>query len=104
MLRYLDDVVILGGDKTELYQLRRDIQEYLRPEGLELSNYQIFPVKSRGIDFVGYVSYPEYTRLRKSIKIRFHNMMKKYRNTKSIGSYYGWIKHCNGINLWNKYN
>ena len=31
-------------------------------------NYQIFPVESRGIDFVGYVFRHDYIRVRKGIK------------------------------------
>lgn len=53
--RYCDDIVILGNNKSDLYQLRKDIQEYLDIHlKLELSNYQVFPVESRGIDFLGY--------------------------------------------------
>ena len=68
--RYADDIVILSNNKQELHQLLSDIKLYLS-ENLKLvvkSNYQIFPVEKRGIDFVGYVFYHTHTRLRKSIK------------------------------------
>lgn len=82
-------------------KLLDDIRTYLR-ERLKLeikSNYQIFPVKSRGIDFVGYVFYHTHILLRKSIK---KAMIVKRNNIKSIASYYGWCKHCNTYNLLKK--
>jgi len=63
----------------------------------------VFPVKSRGIDFVGYKTYPDYCLLRKSIKDRFIKMIKFNRNNESINAYNGWLKWCNSINLRNKY-
>lgn len=67
------------------------------------SNYQIFTVNSRGIDFLGYVSYHTHIKLRKSIKNRFIKMVKYNHNTKSIASYKGWLKWCNSKNLQYKY-
>jgi len=103
--RYCDDIVILFNDKQFLHSLLKDIREYLNKE-LKLtikSNYQIFLVNKRGIDFVGYKIYHKYVLLRKSIKKNFIKMIKYNKNNKSIASYNGWISHCNGKNLWNKY-
>ena len=55
--RYADDMVILHGSKEYLHQLLAEIREYIENQ-LQLTikdNYQISPVESRGIDFVGYV-------------------------------------------------
>jgi len=103
--RYCDDIVILHKDKQYLNILLKDIKTYLKTElKLEIkSNYQIFPVNKRGIDFVGYKSYHTHILLRKSIKQKFIKMIKYNKNKKSIASYNGWISHCNGKNLWNKY-
>jgi RNA-directed DNA polymerase len=103
-MRYCDDIIILGKDKEDLRGKLINIIDYLKDNlKLELSNYQIFPVESRGIDFVGYVSYHHKTRLRKSIKKRFINMIKYNNNIKSKASYNGWLTHGNCINLQNKY-
>ncbi len=70
--RYADDIVIFGKTKEELHNLLSEIRNYLWDE-LKLTvkgNYQVFPVWARGVDFVGYKSYHEYTLLRKSIKKR----------------------------------
>lgn len=102
--RYSDDLVILHQDKTYLHQLLSDIRHYLTTE-LKLSvkdNYQIFPVKSRGIDFVGYVHYHTHTKLRKSIKKNFARMLVRRKNRLSIASYNGWTTHCNAKKLVNK--
>lgn len=95
--RYCDDLVILSHDKAFLHQLLAEIKEYLGDK-LKLvvkSNHQIFPVAARGIDFVGYVSYHGYTRLRKSIKKRFAKAMSKKPSIKTFASYYGWCVHAN---------
>lgn len=102
--RYADDMVFLSNSKPYLHQLLFDVRNYLSVN-LKLSikdNYQLFPVNSRGIDFVGYKFYHTHTLLRKSIKQNFARMLSSNKNYKSIASYKGWIKHCNGINLINK--
>jgi len=99
--RYADDMVILADDKQYLHDLRNDIRQYL-DEKLKLtlkSNYQVFPVAARGIDFVGYVFFHTHTRVRKTIKQRYARMMKKRRKPASIASYNGWLKHGNCKNL-----
>lgn len=103
MFRYCDDLVILHASKTYLHNLRKEIQDYLLTLRLRLSNYQVFPVAARGIDFVGYKSFHSHILLRKSIKLRWLNMLKKYPNTKSKTSYNGWLTYCNSKNLQNKY-
>ena len=102
--RYADDIVILSDNKPYLHQILSDIRLYLSAE-LNLSvkqNYQVFPIASRGIDFVGYVFYHTHILLRKSIKQNFARMMASRPNLKSIVSYYGWAKHCNSNNLLKK--
>lgn len=102
--RYADDIVILSSSKRELHKLRAEIQDYLLLNlRLQLKdNYQVFPVESRGIDFVGYVFFHTHIRLRKSIKQNFARMVAKRKNKASIASYYGWAKHCNSKNLLKK--
>jgi RNA-directed DNA polymerase len=98
--RYADDLVILSGDKKHLHQLLYEIKQYLSSLKLSVKeNYQVFPVDSRSIDFVGYRFYHSHTLLRKSIKQRFAKMLSRRRNDTSIASYWGWVKHCNGTHL-----
>lgn len=103
--RYCDDIVILASNKEELWFIFNKIREYLRINlKLEIkSNYQVFPVDKRGINFVGYISYHDYILLRPSIKRRFIKMIKYNKNEKSINSYKGWLNYANSINLKKKY-
>lgn len=102
--RYCDDVVVLSDSKEFLHDFFERSAQYMNDE-LKLqikSNYQIFPVAARGIDFLGYVFYHTHIRLRKSIKKR---MVKAVKNgdQKSFASYNGWMKHANCNNLKRKY-
>lgn len=99
--RYADDMVILSDSKDCLHRLLHEISVYLK-ERLKLTvkdNYQVFPVDSRGIDFVGYVFRHSHTLLRKTIKQNFARMLKRNKNAQSIASYKGWAMHCNSRNL-----
>lgn len=107
--RYADDMVLLNKNKYVLHDLRKDIEFYLKDK-LRLNlkgNYQVFPVDSRGIDFIGYVFYHSHIAMRKSIKKNFCRRIfkldinlisaKKYRMC--ISSWIGWSKYCNSRNL-----
>lgn len=103
--RYADDIVIMGNDKVLLNLTLLNINYYLTTKlKLELkSNYQIFPVDSRGIDFVGYRFYHSHTLLRKSIKVKINRLLDRYERGYialsklkiSMQSYFGWLKYCN---------
>lgn len=102
--RYCDDMVILSSNKEDLHIILSKIIEYFNINlKLTLSNYQIFPVKSRGIDFLGYKFYHTHILLRKSIKKNFIKMIKYNKNNKSLASYNGWLIHANTKNLWRTY-
>jgi len=112
VFRYMDDVVILSESKEQLHCLLNEIRDYLSVIKLELKcNYQIFPVDVRGIDFLGYRIFRNYTLLRKSTCMNFKRKMNKIRKkstrTKSdectIQSYLGWLKWCNSYRLKQKY-
>lgn len=101
--RYADDIVILSSDKKWLQDLLQFIKNYLK-DNLKLtvkSNYQIFPVDKRGIDYVGYVFFHDHILLRKTIK---QNILRAARNKKisSLKTYKGWLKYCNSKHLCQK--
>lgn len=110
--RYADDIVILSDNKEFLRNVLISIKMYLRINlKLQLkNNYQIFPVKSRGIDFVGYKFYHTHTLLRKSIKQRMFKLIhlykigkvSRYKLEKGMQSYFGWLKFCNSKHLLQK--
>ena len=115
--RYMDDIKIFAETKEELHQLFRDIEEYFHMK-LKLTikeNWQIFPTYKRGVDYVGYRSFLEFTLLRKSTCDNFKRKMvainKKrlngdpltYSEWCSINSYKGWLQHCDSYRLQQKY-
>ena len=96
--RYCDDILVLGENKEELHILFDKIRNYLNAE-LNLvvkANYQVFPIECRGIDWCGYRHYHTHTLIRKSIK-------QNYKRGKNKINHWGWLKHCDSINLVNKY-
>jgi retron-type reverse transcriptase len=79
--RFADDIVVLGADKEALRGVLVFINHYLMAErNLRIkSNYQIFPVESRGIDFVGYVTRHDYVLARKKNKQALCRKIAQYR-------------------------
>lgn len=99
--RYADDIVVLAANKPYLHALLADIRGYLA-DNLKLqikSNYQVFPVAARSIDFLGYRFYHTHTLLRKSIKQSLCRAVAGKRPQQSIASLLGWASHCNSRHL-----
>lgn len=116
--RYMDDIVILSDSKEKLHQMRKDIDDYFRVN-MKLrvkKNWQIFPTFVRGVDFLGYRAFEDYTLLRKSVcidykqkMVRIYNKcssgkMMNYSEWCSVNSYSGWLKHADTFRLAKKYS
>ncbi|HMG93210.1 MAG TPA: reverse transcriptase/maturase family protein [Chryseolinea sp.] len=98
--RYADDIVILAASKISLHQVLVDAMQYLLDLKLEVKeNHQVFPVASRGIDFIGYVFYHTHVRIRKQIKKNFARKLSQNQRHPSKASYLGWLSHCNAKHL-----
>jgi RNA-directed DNA polymerase len=104
--RYCDDGVVLAKSKAELWMIRDAVHEKMESIGLIVkANERVFPV-NEGIDFLGYVIYPDHVRLRKRIKQRMarkmHEVKSKRRKRELVASFYGMAKHADSIMLFNK--
>ena len=104
--RYCDDGVVLGKSKAELWEIRDAVHEQLEQIDLKVkANERVFPV-DEGIDFLGYVIYPDHVLLRKRIKQKFarkmHEVKSKKRRRVLIASFYGMAKHACCRNLFYK--
>lgn len=104
--RYCDDGAVLAGSKAELWVIRDTIHELIEDIDLKIkANERVFPI-TEGIDFLGYVIYPNHSELRKRIKKRFarkmHTVKSKKRRRELIASFYGMAKHANCNHLFNK--
>lgn len=107
--RYADDMVILAGDKPTLHGWLVFINDWLNQERqIDLKrNYQIFPVESRGIDFVGYVTFHTHCLARKKNKQGLCRELAKLRKAGVAeaeimlltASRAGFMKHCDSKHL-----
>ena len=115
--RYMDDIVIFHKDKQYLHELFKEIGHYLNNK-LDLDvkdNWQVFPSRVRGVDFVGYRHFGSYVLLRKTTSKRLVRKMRditkklncggelNFTDYCSINSYKGWLIWCNGHNLYSKW-
>lgn len=95
--RYADDIMILHTDKASLHTIAWRIKNFLWYElGLETKYWQIFNIKDRQPDYVGFVFFVSHTRVRKKTKKSF---IKRRHNPKSVASYMGIMKWCNSRHL-----
>lgn len=102
--RYCDDMVLLHDDKILLWNCFDEIKEELGKLKLDVkSNYQLFPVDIRGIDFLGYRFFHNYTLVRKSIVKNFKSKVSKDAKPQDFAAYWGWFKHASTYNLVKKY-
>lgn len=115
-VRYTDDFLIVGNDATELESLLEPIQTFLRehlklelhPDKVEIRRY------SKGVDFLGYVSFPYFRLLRKKTEKRMfrkidriiadykQEAVTKKRAEASLNSYMGMLSHADAYRLGEK--
>lgn len=116
LVAYMDDIVILGSSKSWLRRVKKRMVLQLEENGLEMKrNWQIFPVDVRGVDFVGYRIFREFTLLRNGTK---RTMVRKMRDIgrrmddghvfdehdrEVVASYSGILSWCDGHRLFRKY-
>ena len=114
--RYMDDFVVISGDKKELHRIRNLTEELVNSE-LKLkfnSKTQVFPIgkkNGRALDFLGYRMYGDHRLLRKSSVKRIKRKITKYRKLYSAGelsvscvgkkiqSWIGHASHANSFSL-----
>jgi len=127
-LRYVDDLVLLSSDKTELIIWQKAINNFLSDK----LNLHLHPQKTRlqeigkGIDFLGYVVRPHYLLARKRVVQAFKQKLRWFNNEllakdlqkeqiikiakkalRTVNSYFGHLKaaDCYGLkeHLWKKH-
>ena len=107
--RYADDIVLLSDSKEYLSGVLVYINHYLNDSRLLTlkSNFQIYPVESRGIDFVGYVTYHTHCLARKRNKQGLCRELAALRKKGlpdeeirlRVASRMGFMKHCDSNHL-----
>lgn len=104
-LRYADDFAVLSTDKAYLEMILPAMQEFLESR-LKLTMHpdkiSIQTVAS-GIDFLGWVHFPDHQVLRTTTKKRmFRNIKAKECKEETVQSYLGLISHGNSWKLQQK--
>ena len=111
-VRYMDDFVILSGDKKHLWDIKHQIEDFLADKlDLRLNGKTgIWPI-SQGIDFLGYRIWPTHRLVRKSsikrMKRKLKVFQRKYREGRidldkinaTIQSWIGHVSYANSYNL-----
>lgn len=96
-VRYADDFVILSGNREWLEKLIPRIQEFLQSHlKLSLHPDKVF-IKTRtsGIDFLGWVHFPDHRVLRTTTKNRMIKRLHDAPSPATQQSYLGLLKHEN---------
>ena len=97
-IRYADDFVILSQDKKWLKDVVPVISNFLSGNlKLQLHPDKVFiKTIASGVDFLGWVNFPDHKVLRNSTKRRmFRNIVNKQGKIETVQSYLGMIKHGN---------
>lgn len=116
-VRNMDDMVLLGPNKKRLHRARVAIESFLwvRLRLRLKENWQVFPVKSRGIDFVGYRFWHTHTTMRRRNFLRFARQCRRvakmirehrpipFRAAAGLLSRAGQLKHCNSLGIRQRY-
>lgn len=104
--RYCDDIVMLAGSKSELWQYRDALWQKIKELGLHIKPSEAVRPISEGIDFLGFVYDGEKSRLRKRTKQnaarKLARLKSRKRRRQIIGSFKGMAKWGDCKNLYYK--
>lgn len=101
--RYCDDILAGASTKEEAWWIRDRCHECVEAIGQKLKpSERIFPVEE-GVDFLGYVIWPDHVKLRKRVKQQFARKLARIKSRKRrqalVGSLWGMAKHCQSWHL-----
>ena len=100
-VRYADDFVILSNDRGWLERQVPRISAFLK----ERLHLELHPQKvsirtlASGVDFLGWVHFPDHRVLRTMTKRRMMKRLKEHTSPATINSYLGLLKHGNAYRL-----
>lgn len=96
-IRYMDDMIVLGATKEELWAVLSSVRALLESLNLEANNKtQIIPLKT-GVDFVGYRTWFNNRLIRKRSLHKVRRTLKKHPEMSRIASYLSHSKATNSL-------
>jgi len=106
-LRYMDDIILLSETKAQLWEWKTAIEEYLARLRLRIHpRKQVIAPARCGIDWLGYVTYPDHVRVRNRNIHRVYERMQRieagtyHRDPRgSIMSWMGYSIHADAHGL-----
>lgn len=109
-VRYMDDMIILSNNKSELWNWFGEIKAFLKGLHLELNGKTAISNVRNGIDFLGYRQFPYNRILRKRVMKKNYRKFNKFIKSgtdietvkRSANSLLGQCKHCNSTKIINK--
>jgi retron-type reverse transcriptase len=109
-LRYVDDFLLFSNDKSELWEWKSAVREFLA--GLRLVLHEksstVYPV-ANGIPFLGFRLFPEYRRLKRKNGVNFQRRLQRYHRAYAAGELgwedlhqriRGWVAHAAHADTW----
>ena len=100
-IRYVDDFVIFSEDRNYLENIIPKIFEFLE-SSLKLSLHPgklFIKTINSGVDFLGWINFPDYRVLRAATKKRMFRKLRTSRKSESLNSYLGLLGHGNSEKL-----
>ena len=104
--RYMDDVPFVSRNKRHLRKAMMFYMERIRQKGMEVkADWQVFPIRARGITFLSYRFFHGYTLLTKPLMFRIARRIRAAAKTLTphaamgVVSYLGILKHCDSHNF-----
>ena len=100
-IRYADDFVILSENRNWLEKEIPQIQEFLcKRLRLELHPQKVFiKTFASGVDFLGWVHFPDHRVLRTATKRRMIKRIKETKTIETLNSYLGLLRYGNTYKL-----
>jgi len=100
-IRYADDFVFFSQDRQQLLDLIRYIKDFLFKElKLTIHPQKLFlQTVASGVDFLGWIHFPDYRILRTKTKQRIINRLQGGCTKQSLQSYLGLLQHGNTYKL-----
>ncbi|CAN2042017.1 RNA-directed DNA polymerase [Candidatus Magnetomoraceae bacterium gMMP-15] len=109
-LRYMDDMVLFGNDKSELWDVLKCLETFLEKDRLLLKaeKSMLYPVHV-GVDYLGYKVFPDHRLVRYKNVIRYKRKLKKLQQMYNTGkinlndvrsSVQSWIGHVQHADSW----